>query len=437
MKRPTWLKILVFFSVALAAVGISGVIAFLVVVLPHREAAPLARKINHYKKSPKPDPEKLATLEKGRIDTENAIRASVIQGLGGMAVLVGIYFAYQNLKAAQRNVLIAEDKQVTERFSKAVEMLGNKDNLHTRLGGLYALERIANDSDKDYWQVMEVLTAFVREESPWPPKQASSEGVASVAEIPDLVETPNLVESLGQVQVAAVENESGQSVAPQALSGLEYVLQEQQKREEFFATLPPLRTDIQAVMTVIGRRKHRFGKGEWETRQLILQKTDLRQLQAYQANLTGIVLIGAHLEGANLVEAHLEEAVLNQAHMERAFLSGSHLERASLNQTHLEEATLSEAHLKGAKMPGVYLRRTLLHGADLSQVWGLTQEALDIASINECTNLPDNLCPYLQSSQSEKPLPSTTLPPATPEVPPTTSVEQTLGPTPEAKETET
>jgi hypothetical protein len=33
------------------------------------------------------------------------------------------------------------------------------------LGGIYALESIANESDKDYWQFMEILTADVRKNS--------------------------------------------------------------------------------------------------------------------------------------------------------------------------------------------------------------------------------------------------------------------------------
>jgi len=66
------------------------------------------------------------------------------------------YIAWRNLKATQ-------EKQVAERFSKAVEQLGNK-NIHTRLGGIYALEQIAKDAEeKYYWQVMETLTAYVRE----------------------------------------------------------------------------------------------------------------------------------------------------------------------------------------------------------------------------------------------------------------------------------
>jgi hypothetical protein len=59
---------------------------------------------------------------------------------------------------------------VTDRFTKAIEQLGS-DKLDVRIGGIYALERVARDSAKDHPTVMEVLTAFIREHSheQWPP----------------------------------------------------------------------------------------------------------------------------------------------------------------------------------------------------------------------------------------------------------------------------
>ena len=53
-------------------------------------------------------------------------------------------------------------RRIIESFSKAIEQLGS-DKLEVRLGGIYALERISQESPQDYWTVMENLTAFVRE----------------------------------------------------------------------------------------------------------------------------------------------------------------------------------------------------------------------------------------------------------------------------------
>src|SRR5262249_9433514 len=103
------------------------------------------------------EPKDRIQFEKDVVAAENSARVTLAQILGGFALLVGLYFTYKNIK-------VAEEGKLTERFSKAVELLGS-EKLDVRLGGIYALERIARDSLKDHWTVMEVLTAFVREQS--------------------------------------------------------------------------------------------------------------------------------------------------------------------------------------------------------------------------------------------------------------------------------
>ncbi len=90
-----------------------------------------------------------------RIQTETAARDVLVKSIGGFLFFVTAFVGIRNLQ-------VSEEKQVTERFSKAVEMLGHEGNVHIRLGGIYALERIAIDSKKDYYPVMQVLAAFVR-----------------------------------------------------------------------------------------------------------------------------------------------------------------------------------------------------------------------------------------------------------------------------------
>src|SRR5262249_19741678 len=96
-------------------------------------------------------------LQQNLITAENNARVTIAQIIGGLVVLLGLYATFKNVR-------VAEEGKLTERFSKAVELLGNV-NLDVRLGGIYALERIARDSLKDHWTVMEILTAFVREQS--------------------------------------------------------------------------------------------------------------------------------------------------------------------------------------------------------------------------------------------------------------------------------
>ena len=92
-------------------------------------------------------------------------QVTVVQIITGLLVLVGLYWTSRRVLAAEENARVAQEGQITERFTKAIEQLGH-DEIAIRLGGIYALERIAKDSEKDHGSIMEVLTAYVREKAP-------------------------------------------------------------------------------------------------------------------------------------------------------------------------------------------------------------------------------------------------------------------------------
>ncbi len=71
-----------------------------------------------------------------------------------------------NHKEDQR---IEKCRQYSERYARAIELLDSK-KMSTRLGAIYSLEAIANESVDHHWMVMETLMAFVtRESKPQPP----------------------------------------------------------------------------------------------------------------------------------------------------------------------------------------------------------------------------------------------------------------------------
>ncbi|NTW19060.1 MAG: hypothetical protein HGA42_05340, partial [Nostocales cyanobacterium W4_Combined_metabat2_030] len=140
--------------------------------------------------------------------------------------------ANRNAEAANKNAETANQKQITERFSKAIEQLGS-DKPEVILGGIYTLERIARDSEPDQWTIMEVLTAFVRQNAP-----------------------------------VIKENES-QS------------LKDQKKFLE-------LRISIQACLTVIAERKH----PDLENKRLDLTEVNISGLNLKGLNLKGLNLTG-------------------------------------------------------------------------------------------------------------------------------------------------
>lgn len=102
--------------------------------------------------------------EREIFDIENSSRATLGQILSGVAVLAGLIFAWQQLGNTSQTLFVSQEGQITDRFSRAVGQLGDED-LTIRLGGIYALERIARDSERDHETVMEILAAFARQRS--------------------------------------------------------------------------------------------------------------------------------------------------------------------------------------------------------------------------------------------------------------------------------
>lgn len=107
------------------------------------------------------EPGKGFAQEKERLKLEDDTRKTVAQIVGGVVLLGSILFTYNTFRLQQESFSLAQEGQFTDRFTKAVEQIGS-DKLEVRLGGLYALERIAKDSPKDHSTVMEILVANVR-----------------------------------------------------------------------------------------------------------------------------------------------------------------------------------------------------------------------------------------------------------------------------------
>jgi hypothetical protein len=92
-----------------------------------------------------------------RLQAASGFRTAFVAGLAGLAAL-------GSLAMATRTYRLTQQGQITDRYTKAIEQLGS-DKLDVRLGGVYALERIARDSERDHATVVEVLIAFVRAHS--------------------------------------------------------------------------------------------------------------------------------------------------------------------------------------------------------------------------------------------------------------------------------
>jgi hypothetical protein len=128
----------------LTAAGLVAVLVVVIAVLPPRFTA-----ARHFDKAA------------DELKAQNDVRTTLLQALAGGVFLLGAYFTYRQLR-------VTREGQITDRYTKAVDQLG-REHLDVRLGGIYALERIARDSPDDRATIEEVLTAYVRGHASWPP----------------------------------------------------------------------------------------------------------------------------------------------------------------------------------------------------------------------------------------------------------------------------
>ena len=256
-------------AVAAIAVG-AAVVALFVSQIPHWWR--LAEQI--------PDP-------KDRIAAETGVVQNAAQIAGGAIVLAGLYFTW-------RTVHVSQEAQLTERFNKAIDHLGSQ-SLETRLGGIFALARIARDSRKDHWAVMQVFCAYVRENS------RKHSGTAPPADIQAI---------LGVVR----DRESGYETEDQVLD---------------FSGASLAGADF------------RFA--------------DLRRANLEDAALTGADLFQADLRDANLAGADLRHGHLRETRLDAANLSVTNLEDATLRAASLRGAGILATNFKGCTLIGADL----------------------------------------------------------------------------------
>ena len=228
------------------------------------------------------------TEVEGRVSNQIALGKTVAEFILGVAAVVAIWLTSRRVTAAERTVEVAQEGQITERFTRAIDQLGS-DKVPIRLGGIYALERIARDSDKDHWQVMQVLMACV-------PRKP------------------------------ALDTQMGEDLPKQ-----------------------PIPSEVQPLLEVLGRLNTKHDD-PWT--RLNLRKADLRGTDLRATNLARATLVEADLQRTFLESANLQEANLALADVRGAWLSKSDLRDAKLSPADLRGTDLTNADLRGANLNG-------------------------------------------------------------------------------------
>lgn len=312
--------------------------------------------------------------ENHRLDAIANARGALLGVLAPLVVAIGAIAAYLNYRVAAANLAetaaqnrrtyelgqqafeetqrqnretldVTRRGQLTERFTTAIEQLGQttEDKLDIRLGGIYALEQIAKESQELHGPVMEILTAFLREHSRKP----------------------------GEASAELEEGDIAASTHSDAASNEHTV---------------PLRADFQAIATVLGRREvsHDPDGFRLDVRGVALGVVDFRYAQLEEANfgdaqleeanfrgaqLKGAVFNGAQLKGANFESAQLQGAHFWSSQLQRANFGGAQLQHANFEDAQLQHADFHHARLQNAYFGGAQLHRASFFSAPLQNVY--------------------------------------------------------------------
>lgn len=240
-----------------------------------------------------------------------ALRGNLLQAFGGLFFIATAVTAWWQLRLNQQTMLqrseeisssvlhsaeqlrIANETLSTERFSRAVGHLGDS-SVTLRLGGVYALTRLAESSDQDRLLVIDVLCAFIRT---W---------------------------------------EHGAEDADAA---------------------EPLRrraADVQAALTFLANRVAENGR-TIDLSGADLRGCDVVGARLRRADLSHARLDDAVLVGADLTDADLHGARFDRASMRGARLDGANLGKSSFAGADLTGVRVNRANLTGADFTGATL----------------------------------------------------------------------------------
>jgi hypothetical protein len=222
---------------------------------------------------------------KARAQAGITLLQTIVTTIGGIAIFWNIVIARRQVAATQQQMVITQEQIITDRFSKAVEQLGS-EQLAVRVGAIYSLERIAKDSIRDHWTVMEVLSFFIQDRCPLREGDETS-----------------------------------------------------RKTDAF--------KDVQAAVIVLGRRNL---SQDPKVNNLDLTDIELRWISFEAGDFRNTVFHHSNLNGISFYKANLEKSNFWRTNLTRAKLFGANLSQADLVEANFYEADLRECNLSGAKV---------------------------------------------------------------------------------------
>ena len=220
-------------------------------------------------------------------------------------------------------------------------------NTEVRIGGIYALDRIAQDSvERDHVPIMEILTTFVRENAPIADLVPIHYDAAAFRYAYTSEEWPSYTEA--RVRRADSIRMNAPSLSPDTL--IETAVQVIARRNE--------------QQRLQEKNDQRYGNDGYR---LDLRNTNLRAVDLSDLDLSRAILTASHIECAILNRTSFASADLSSTQLERARFRDANLGNANLTDAHMEVSRLFETTLAGANLTRTHMEYAVLEGADLTE----------------------------------------------------------------------
>ncbi|MET9895009.1 pentapeptide repeat-containing protein [Streptomyces sp. NPDC006465] len=294
-------------------------------------------------------------------------RTMVIAIVAGGFTAAGLWYTHRSHQQTEKlfehtrekdreQAELTREGQVTGRYVEAIKLLAS-GTVHERLGGIYALERIMIDSDRDHKTIVEVLAAFIRRELLEATERNLDNGARS--------NLHTLAEDVGaSLTVLSRREEADLRDRPVEIPGAQMAHHDLAGVNWRHFNLK--RAKLEGANLNSAQLSH-TDLNDADLTEAVLTGAMLQYASLSQAQMASSDLVRANLEGAHLDGAHLRYAIMNKANLSRARLIGALLDHASLNDADLGGADLRRAHLRGARLRDAKLEGAKLQHADLGQ----------------------------------------------------------------------
>ena len=289
--------------------------------------------------------------------------------------MLGFYFSNRRNETAQQQVKVDSNRNLNDRFTKAIELLGDKDSdKYKQLGGIASLREIGTEQPHNQFTqaCADTLTGFIRTEAK--PLNEAEEQDLQVKINANIANKKPILENIETTINYQAERAFYTLCTIQENRNLE----PHQYANLSGCNLMGLKAENLIIKNINLSKVSLIGAD--------LFQADLRRINLRGSDLRGIDLTGANFNRINFIEVNLEGVDLRRIGLTNTILRGANLRGADLRGADLTGTTLHEANLMGANLGEADLSRAFLSGANLSEA-NLSRAELTLANLDYCRSL--------------------------------------------------